>query len=238
MQILGVVIPKLQEWQDQGAVGQRKITQWTRYLAIAIASLQATGLTFLFGRGGGGALLCGQGRHPTWCCCPASRCTGCCSCIMTLTAGTVPAHVDGRAHHPAGHRQRHVDPDLRVGGQPAAVPVLRRPARRRSSSSSPSWWLISHRHPGGHRVHRAGPAPHTRAVRQAGGGPAHVRRPEHLHPAEGQPVRRHPDHLRQLGAAAAGACSPTSSTGSGSRTSSTTTSSTRRTGCTCSSTAC
>ena len=32
IQILGVVIPKLQEWQDQGAVGQRKITQWTRYL--------------------------------------------------------------------------------------------------------------------------------------------------------------------------------------------------------------
>ncbi len=32
MQILGVVIPKLEEWQNQGAVGQRKITQWTRYL--------------------------------------------------------------------------------------------------------------------------------------------------------------------------------------------------------------
>jgi hypothetical protein len=32
MQILGVVIPKLQQWQEQGAVGQRKITQWTRYL--------------------------------------------------------------------------------------------------------------------------------------------------------------------------------------------------------------
>ena len=42
MQILGVVIPKLEEWQNQGAVGQRKITQWTRYLTIAIALLQAT----------------------------------------------------------------------------------------------------------------------------------------------------------------------------------------------------
>ena len=30
-----VVIPKLEEWQNQGAVGQRKITQWTRYLTIA-----------------------------------------------------------------------------------------------------------------------------------------------------------------------------------------------------------
>ncbi|MGE0881361.1 MAG: preprotein translocase subunit SecY [Acidimicrobiia bacterium] len=55
IQILGVVIPKLEEWQEQGAVGQRKITQWTRYLGIAIALLQATGLTFLFGRGGTGA---------------------------------------------------------------------------------------------------------------------------------------------------------------------------------------
>ncbi len=54
MQILGVVIPKLEEWQNQGAVGQRKITQWTRYLTIAIALLQATGLTFLFHNGGGG----------------------------------------------------------------------------------------------------------------------------------------------------------------------------------------
>jgi hypothetical protein len=34
MQVLTVVIPKLEEWQQQGAVGQRKITQWTRYLTI------------------------------------------------------------------------------------------------------------------------------------------------------------------------------------------------------------
>jgi preprotein translocase subunit SecY len=54
MQILGVVIPKLEQWQNQGAVGQRKITQWTRYVTIAIAIMQATGLTFLFHNGGGG----------------------------------------------------------------------------------------------------------------------------------------------------------------------------------------
>jgi preprotein translocase subunit SecY len=52
MQILGVVIPKLEEWQNQGAVGQRKITQWTRYVTIGIAILQATGLSFLFHNGG------------------------------------------------------------------------------------------------------------------------------------------------------------------------------------------
>jgi preprotein translocase subunit SecY len=63
MQILTVVIPKLEEWQNQGAVGQRKITQWTRYLAIAIAVLQSTALSFLFHNGGGGLL--GGPQNPT-----------------------------------------------------------------------------------------------------------------------------------------------------------------------------
>lgn len=54
MQILAVVIPKLEQWQEQGAVGQRKITQWTRYLTIAIAVMQSTGLAFVFHNGGGG----------------------------------------------------------------------------------------------------------------------------------------------------------------------------------------
>jgi preprotein translocase subunit SecY len=54
MQILGVVIPKLEEWQEQGAVGQRKITQWTRYVTIGIAVVQSTGLAYLFHKGGGG----------------------------------------------------------------------------------------------------------------------------------------------------------------------------------------
>jgi preprotein translocase subunit SecY len=57
MQVLGVVIPKLEELQQQGAVGQRKITQNTRYVTIALATLQATVLVFLFGTGGGGAFF-------------------------------------------------------------------------------------------------------------------------------------------------------------------------------------
>ncbi len=48
MQILGVVVPKIEEWQEQGAVGQRKITQWTRYLTVAIALVQSTSFAFLF----------------------------------------------------------------------------------------------------------------------------------------------------------------------------------------------
>jgi preprotein translocase subunit SecY len=61
MQILTVVIPRLEQWQQQGAVGQRKITQWTRYVTIAIALLQSTGLAFLFHNGGGGLLGAGGG---------------------------------------------------------------------------------------------------------------------------------------------------------------------------------
>jgi preprotein translocase subunit SecY len=57
MQILGVVIPKLEELQNQGAVGQRKITQYTRYVTIALATLQATGLVFIFGTGRGQAFF-------------------------------------------------------------------------------------------------------------------------------------------------------------------------------------
>jgi preprotein translocase subunit SecY len=54
MQILAVVIPKLEQWQEQGAVGQRKITQWTRYVTIAISIMQATGLAFVFHNNGAG----------------------------------------------------------------------------------------------------------------------------------------------------------------------------------------
>ena len=54
IQILTVVIPKLEQWQQQGAVGQRKLTQATRYLTMAIALVQATGLAFVFHNGGAG----------------------------------------------------------------------------------------------------------------------------------------------------------------------------------------
>jgi len=64
MQVLNVVIPKLQEWQEMGAVGQRKITQWTRYVAIGIATLQGAGLTFIFGQGRGSAFFGAANKAP------------------------------------------------------------------------------------------------------------------------------------------------------------------------------
>lgn len=64
MQVLTVVIPKLEEWQQEGATGQRKITQWTRYVAIAIATLQGAGLTFIFGQGRGSAFFGAAAQAP------------------------------------------------------------------------------------------------------------------------------------------------------------------------------
>lgn len=64
MQVLGVVIPKLEQWQQEGATGQRKITQWTRYVAIGIAVLQGAGLTFIFGQGRGSAFFGAAAQAP------------------------------------------------------------------------------------------------------------------------------------------------------------------------------
>src|SRR3954451_2427662 len=67
IQLLGVVIPKFEEWREQGAVGQRKLTQPARYLTLALALMQSTGLAFVFHNGGGGFLgnSSGGGRAPS-----------------------------------------------------------------------------------------------------------------------------------------------------------------------------
>jgi preprotein translocase subunit SecY len=65
MQVLGVVIPKLEELQQEGAVGQRKITQYTRYVTIGLATLQSTGLVFIFGTGRGTAFFSAASAAPT-----------------------------------------------------------------------------------------------------------------------------------------------------------------------------
>ena len=51
MQLLTVVIPKLEQWQKQGEQGIKKINQATRYVTVVLALLQSTGLVFLFHSG-------------------------------------------------------------------------------------------------------------------------------------------------------------------------------------------
>ena len=47
MQLLAVVIPKLEELKKEGEQGRKKITQYTRYGTIGLALLQSTGLVTL-----------------------------------------------------------------------------------------------------------------------------------------------------------------------------------------------
>ncbi|MCB1247265.1 MAG: preprotein translocase subunit SecY [Acidimicrobiia bacterium] len=51
MQLLAVVIPKLQALQEEGETGRKVITQWTRYLTVILALLQSTGFAYLFHSG-------------------------------------------------------------------------------------------------------------------------------------------------------------------------------------------
>ena len=51
MQLLTVVIPRLQALQEEGESGRKVITQWTRYLTVVLALIQSTGFTFLFHSG-------------------------------------------------------------------------------------------------------------------------------------------------------------------------------------------
>ena len=47
LQLLVVVIPRLEELKQEGQSGQAKITQYTRYLTVALAVLQSTGIIAL-----------------------------------------------------------------------------------------------------------------------------------------------------------------------------------------------
>ena len=49
LQLMQAVIPGLGELAKEGEAGQRKITQYTRYLTIGLALLNAVGYLFLFG---------------------------------------------------------------------------------------------------------------------------------------------------------------------------------------------
>ena len=51
IQLLQVVIPRFEQLKKEGQSGQAKLTQYTRYLAIALAVLQGTGIVALAVRG-------------------------------------------------------------------------------------------------------------------------------------------------------------------------------------------
>jgi preprotein translocase subunit SecY len=73
LQLLTVVIPSLEQLQKEGEAGTARITQYTRYLTVALAAAQAAGYAYLFRRQG--ALPHNAGRLVL--------------IIITLTAGCV-----------------------------------------------------------------------------------------------------------------------------------------------------
>ena len=72
LQLMTVVVPKLEQLQKEGEAGTAKINQYTRYLTVLLAALQSIGYAFLFKRQG--ALEANSGRMVL--------------IVLTLVAGT------------------------------------------------------------------------------------------------------------------------------------------------------
>src|SRR3954452_13879351 len=72
LQLLTVVVPRLEQLQKEGESGYAKINQYTRYLTVVLAAAQSTGYAFLFRSQG--VLTANSGRLVL--------------IILTLTAGT------------------------------------------------------------------------------------------------------------------------------------------------------
>jgi preprotein translocase subunit SecY len=72
LQLMTVVVPKLEQLQKEGEAGYAKINQYTRYLTVVLAAAQSLGYAYLFKRQG--ALEAGTGRMVM--------------IVLTLTAGT------------------------------------------------------------------------------------------------------------------------------------------------------
>ena len=149
VQLLMVVIPKFEQWRDEGAVGQKKLTQVTRYLTIALAVLQSTGLAYVFHNGGGGLLGGGIGPQHR----PDPQLHGAPGAADRADHDRRHGrgHVARRADHPARRRSGHVGADLHQRGGDHALRRGADQGRGRAGSSSPSssscrwscWWPSS-----------------------------------------------------------------------------------------------
>src|SRR6185503_18374872 len=81
IQLLTVVIPRFEQLKKEGQSGQNKLTQYTRYLTIALAILQSTGIVALADRG----QLFGNCSQPVI---PNSSIFTLSIIVVTMTAGT------------------------------------------------------------------------------------------------------------------------------------------------------
>jgi preprotein translocase subunit SecY len=81
VQLLTVVIPRFEQLKKEGQSGQNKLTQYTRYLTIALAILQGTGIVALADRG----QLFGNCSQPVI---PNSSIFALSVVVIVMTAGT------------------------------------------------------------------------------------------------------------------------------------------------------
>jgi preprotein translocase subunit SecY len=81
LQLLAVVIPRLETLRQEGQAGQAKITQYTRYLTIGLAILQSTGI-IAFARSGNLFPSCTQSLIPN------SSVFTITTMVLCMTAGT------------------------------------------------------------------------------------------------------------------------------------------------------
>jgi len=81
IQLLTVVIPRFEQLKKEGQSGQNKLTQYTRYLTIALAILQSTGIIALAVRG----QLFGNCQDPVI---PDQTVFALAVIVITMTAGT------------------------------------------------------------------------------------------------------------------------------------------------------
>ena len=128
LQLLTVVVPSLERLQKEGEVGQQKITQYTRYLTVGLAFAPVGRLRLPLpvssGFGGGDSVV----GELTFAKRDADR--------DHADRGLHAADVDGRADHPARHRQRDLADDLRLDRRPGCPAGSSRggPTPTRSSS--------------------------------------------------------------------------------------------------------
>ena len=179
LQLMTVVVPRLSELQKEGESGTAKINQYTRYLTVVLSAAQALGYAFLFKNQG---ILAGE-RRPDG---PDHR---------DAHRRQRAPHVDGRADHEAGDRQRNLDPDLRV--DPDGPPARRRRLVERRADGADLLPADGGGDRRQRRVRPGGPAEDPDPVREADGrAPDDLRRVD-VPAAAHQHGRRHPRHLRR-----------------------------------------
>ena len=153
LQLMTVVMPKLEQLQKEGEAGYAKINQYTRYLTVVLAALQSTGYAYLFHRQD--VLNSNTGNLVL--------------IVLTLTAGTVLLMWLGEQITKRG-----------IGN---GISLLIFASILSSARSAISAWynggvterlflplmVIARRRRG--RLHPGGPAAHPDPVREADGGP-------------------------------------------------------------------